>query len=77
MSNLALFNDALFEYLGRYNFRRPHQGLDYKTPPKQLAFALICPICHSTVQPIYLGLDSDTIERISSIIIESVRQTDD
>ena len=35
--DLALFNDVLFEYLGRYNFRRPHQSLDYKTPVKQLA----------------------------------------
>ena len=32
--DLALFNDVLFEYLGRYNFRRPHQSLDYKTPVK-------------------------------------------
>ena len=37
MEDLALFNDVLFEYLGRYNFRRPHQGLGYKTPAKQLA----------------------------------------
>ena len=37
MKDLALFNDVLFEYLGRYNFRRPHWGLGYKTPAKQLA----------------------------------------
>ncbi len=35
--DLVLFNDVLFEYLGRYNFRRPHWGLGYKTPVKQLA----------------------------------------
>ena len=48
MEDLAQFNDVLFEYLGRYNFRRPHQGLGYKTPAKQLAS--ICLICHGIVQ---------------------------
>ena len=38
VKDLALFNEVLFEYLGRYNFRRPHQGLAYKTPAQQLAF---------------------------------------
>ena len=50
VKDLALFNEVLFEYLGRYNLRRPHQGLAYKTPAQQLAFfALICPICHGIV----------------------------
>ena len=37
VKDLTLFNEVLFEYLGRYNFRRPHQGLVYKTPAQQLA----------------------------------------
>ena len=35
VKDLTLFNEVLFEYLGRYNFRRPYQGLAYKTPAQQ------------------------------------------
>jgi len=34
---LKQFNDVLFEYLGRYNFRRPHYSLGYQTPAQRLA----------------------------------------
>ena len=37
MKDLRLFNDVLFEYLGRYNFRRLHYSLDYQTPAQRLA----------------------------------------
>ena len=37
VTDLGRFNEVLFEYLGRYNFRRPHQSLAYKTPAQQLA----------------------------------------
>ena len=45
-----------------------------KTPPCPNAEA-VAKQCLSL--PIYPGLDSDTIERIASIIIETVQQTDD
>ena len=39
MKDLRLFNDVLFEYLGRYNFRRPHYSLGYQTPAQQFALS--------------------------------------
>ena len=35
--DLERFNDVLFEYLMRYNFRRPHYSLGYQTPAQSIA----------------------------------------
>ena len=37
MEDLSVFNDVLFEYLGRFNFKRPHQGLGFQTPVQRFA----------------------------------------
>ena len=45
MKDLRLFNGVLFEYLGRYNFRRPHYSSDYQPQcSRSHPQHLLCPI---------------------------------
>jgi len=48
-----------FEYLGRFNFHRSHQGLDFQPPVQRFATSLPCEsqkIWHHTLFERYKGI---------------------